>query len=77
MNNYFEIESFCKNMRNLREANNLSKKEMAHKLNVSVATISKIENGTIPPRLSYIIIVDIYNEFGIIPSQMLNELQNF
>ena len=77
MNNYFEIESFCKNMRNLREANNLSKKEMAHKLNVSVATISNIENGTIPPRLSYIIIVDIYNEFGIIPSQMLNELQNF
>ena len=77
MNINFEIENFCKNMKRLREANNLSKKEMAQKLNVSVTTISKIEKGTIPPRLCCSILFGIHDEFGIMPGKMLDELQKF
>ncbi len=77
MNINFEMDNFCKNMKRLREANTLSKKEMAQKLKVSVATISKIEKGTIPPRLGCSILFSIHDEFGIMPSKMLDELQNF
>ena len=77
MGKLIEIENFCKNMRNLRESNKLSKKEMAHKLKVSVTTISKIEKGTIPPRLSCNILFRIHDEFGIMPGILLDRLQNF
>ena len=42
---------FCENIRLLRQTHRLSKKAMAQALQISVRSLSMIENGTIPPKL--------------------------
>ena len=45
-------EDFCKNIKNLRISNNLSKKDMAQRLGISIRTLNIIESGELPKRLS-------------------------
>ncbi len=58
-------EDFCKNIKNLRISNNLSKKEMAQRLGVSVRTLNIIESGELPKRLSTKIIFTIVDNFNV------------
>ena len=69
---YFEeeISNFCKNVGELRFKNKLTKKEMADILGTSVRSITLIEKGIIPPRLSVRVLVNIYNYFNILPNKL-------
>ena len=68
--NYNDIQIFCDNIRLLRAVLGLSKKEMARKIHISVASLNKLESGILPPRLCCDLIIYINWEFGILPSQM-------
>ena len=61
---------FCYQIKRIRKENKLTQKEMAHKLGVSVSTLSKIEKGIIPPRLSCSILFCVQKEFGIQPKDL-------
>ena len=65
-----EAKHFCENVKELRKANGLSQKEMAQKLDISVNSLSMLEKGTIPPRLSVAIVIKIHKIFGVKPAQM-------
>ncbi len=69
-----EISIFCKNIKNLREKEKLSKKDMAKLLGISVHSLTMIENGTIPKRLSCRILIKIYDEFGILSKDIFKPL---
>lgn len=47
-----EFNNFCENMKKLRIENNLTKKAMAEKLNVTTRTIRMLENHQIPVTLT-------------------------
>lgn len=64
-----EIEAFLINVKKLRIENHLSKNKMAKKLNISVYTLNKIENGILPPKLTVEIVFKINKEFGIKSSE--------
>ena len=49
----------------LRRTNNLTKKEMAKILGIGIASLNKIEQGILPPRLSVTILFKIQAHFGI------------
>lgn len=66
------LEFFCWNIRFLRHEIRLSKKEMAKKLKIGVKTLTKIEAGIVPPRLSSKIIETIHREFKVIPSALFS-----
>lgn len=65
-----ETKRFCENIKELRKVNGLSQKEMAQKLDISVKSLSMLEKGTIPPRLSMSIVIKIHKSFGVKPAQM-------
>ncbi len=46
-----EERAFCENIKQLRRIKGLSKKEMAKKLGISIPSLTKIENGIMPPLL--------------------------
>jgi len=60
-----DVENFCKNIKLIRETHNLSKKKMAECCGISVYSLNKIEQGILPPRLSYKVLVRLHNNFGI------------
>ncbi|MBQ7896984.1 MAG: helix-turn-helix transcriptional regulator [Clostridia bacterium] len=64
-------ENFCKSVKKLREENNLTKAEMAKKLKISVKTLTMIERGIVPPRLSCGIVIYIYKEFGVCADELI------
>lgn len=68
---------FCKNIRALRKYYNLSKEKMARLLGISVTSLTKIENGKVPDRLSCNILVRIYNIFGIKMSEIFTDISNY
>lgn len=63
-------EIFCNNIRVLRRQHKLKKEEMARILHISVSSLSKLEAGRIPPRLSVEVIFFIYQYFHIRPADM-------
>lgn len=65
-----DIENFCKNIKLIRETHNLSKKKMAERCGISVYSLNKIEQGILPPNLSYQMFVHINKNFGITPSKL-------
>ncbi len=65
---------FCKNVKILRLKNNLTPMEMAHICGIGVKTLSLIEKGIIPPRLSVSILVSISNYFRIRPYDMFDKV---
>ena len=61
---------FCQNIRILRERNKLNKKEMANILNIGIASLTKIEQGLMPPRIGVNIIFRISQYFKIEPHKL-------
>lgn len=70
MKNINETEIFCKNVQFLRKKLKISKTQMAKRLGISKHSMAKIERGEMPPRLGCEILVIIFNEFCIRPSDM-------
>lgn len=67
------IENFSKNVKAIRAKNNISKKEMAKILGIGIGSLSKIENGILPPKLEANILIKIYYKFGILPSKLFSK----
>ncbi len=65
---------FCQNIKKLREREKLSKKEMAKRLEIGVKSLTMLENGTIPKRLSCKFIFRIEDEFNILPKNIFKPL---
>ncbi len=63
-------EDFCENIKILRISNDLSKKEMAQRLGISVRTLNIIESGELPKRLSTKIIFIIVDNFNVKPEDL-------
>ena len=73
MNTNQYIIAFCNNVKRIRLERGLSKKEMAEKLNISVKSLSIIEGGSIPKRLSVQVIYTLCDEFEIKASEILKQ----
>ena len=50
-------------IRAVREALNLTQKQLAQRLNISGPTLSEFENGKLPPNFDFIF--NIYREFNV------------
>lgn len=72
-NNEKQIQILCENIAFLRKENHLSKKEMATILNIGVQSLTKLENGELPPRLRVDVIFHIYDRFGIHPQMFMSQ----
>lgn len=59
------MEFLSHNVLYLRKTHNITKKEMAKILGVGIKTLSKIEQGLLPPRLSVEVLFRIRDYFGI------------
>ncbi len=75
MNNKNSIR-LCKNIKELREFYGISKKSMSKLLGISIKSLTNLENGYIPQRMSVDVIIHICNIFNIMPSFILKELKN-
>lgn len=75
MNNKNSIE-LCQNIKDLREFYGISKKSMSKLLGISTKSLTILENGYIPKRMSVNIIIRICNIFNIMPSFILKDLKN-
>lgn len=60
-----EFNNFCENMKKLRIENNLTKKAMAEKLNVTTRTIRMLENHQIPVTLTVEFVFKIIRTFNV------------
>lgn len=69
---------FCQNVKLLREVCGLSKKEMAKICGIGVNSLSKIESGVLPPKLSCVMVINLADYFklnaDIFFSKSFNEL---
>ena len=59
------IQQFCANIRYLREREGLSKTRMAKIMGVTTATLTKIEEGTLPHRVGVKVLLRLSDQFGI------------
>ena len=73
MDNNKDLFIFCENIKKIRKKENLSKTEMSKLLGINTRTLSLIENGIIPPKLSSRIIFNIHHHFGILPQDMFSK----
>ena len=69
-----EQNIFLSNVKWLRKHHNLSKKQMSALLGISVYSLSKIENGILPPNVDVSIFFKIHRQFGIRPAEQLTIL---
>ena len=69
-----QIKNFCANVKTLRKKYGLSKEEMAKILHIGAKSLTIIESGTLPVRLSANIVIQIYRSFGILPSDIITPL---
>ncbi len=60
-----EFNNFCENMKKLRIENNLTKKAMAAKLNVTIRTIRMLENHQIPATLTVEFVFKVIRTFNV------------
>lgn len=60
---YFKTLGY--NLHWLRKENNLTQKEMADKLGISISSLRKLENGIVTPRLTINVIFNASKEFSI------------
>lgn len=70
MKNIENFHVFSQRIKFIRTENKLTQREMAKKLRISVSTLSKIERGVLPPRLSCSILFQIYKQFGVHPKEL-------
>ena len=67
-----KLSILCQNIKFLREKNNLTKAQMARVLQIGVNSLSKIEQGNFPPRISSEILFRLQYEFGVHPDDLLH-----
>ena len=60
-----EFNNFCDNLKKLRIENNLTKKAMAEKLNVTPRTIRMLENHEIPATLTVEFVYKVICTFNV------------
>lgn len=65
MNNTNDLQNFCKNVKLLRETHGLSQKEMAKICGIGVQSLSTLESGICPPRISCSILFRLSKHFHI------------
>ncbi len=63
---------FCENIKALRQKEQLSKTEMAGKLNISIRSLSMLEKGIIPPRLNPSVVIALLENFNICADDFLD-----
>ena len=68
-----EIAVLGKNLYTLRLKNGLTQKEMAKLLKIGVRSLSLLENGVLPPRMTCNIFFCLYEHFGILPEECFEE----
>ncbi|MBQ7090117.1 MAG: helix-turn-helix transcriptional regulator [Clostridia bacterium] len=68
-----DIKTFCTNIKKLRNAHHLTQKEMAALLKIGVASLRKLEQGSLPPRMTCDIIFHIDHYFGINPAKQFEK----
>ena len=71
--NQEQLLNFCDNVRLLRRRAGLTKKEMAKRLGVGVGSISMLEKGVVPKRLSCEVLFRLALEFGVSPTDLLKK----
>lgn len=64
---------FCLNVKKLRSAYGFSKKEMANILHIGVASLTKMENGILPPRMSCEAVLYICDSFHVTANQIFSD----
>ena len=70
MKKFSDAKLFCNNVKALRLIFNLTKREMAEKLGISVGALTTIENGELPKRLDVNIVLRLHECFGLTPSEV-------
>ena len=65
-----ELDIFCRNFRYLREISELSLKEMAKCVGISVYSAKRIEQGFVPRTVKTGTLLAIFVSFGVTPSDM-------
>lgn len=60
-----ENRNFLSNLKYLRRQHNLTQKQMAQILGISITTWRKMEQGIMPPRLSSLVIYRAADAFGV------------
>ena len=71
--NQEQLLNFCDNVRLLRRRAGLTQKEMAKRLGVGAVSISMLEKGTVPKRLSCEVLFRLALEFGASPTDLLKK----
>lgn len=71
-NHKSDLEILSHNLRWLRRQYRYSQKEMAVILKIGIGSLSKLERGEIPPRLSVDFLFAAYDHFRIKPSVLLS-----
>lgn len=69
-----EFAIFQNNIKFLRKKENLSKKDMAKLLQISVNSLNKIESGIMPERLGIGIVFRIQQVFGVLPREQFQHI---
>jgi len=67
-----EIRIFTENIKMLREIHGLSKARMAQRLGIGTASLTQLERGTLPRKLSVQILFRIREVFGVQPKEMFS-----
>ena len=57
--------TFCNNIRYLRKTHGLTQAQMADIMGVSISTVRLLENGTLPKRLSYVVLFPLCEYFDL------------
>lgn len=65
-----EFLYFSQHVRRIRREQKITQKEKANRLGISVNTLSMIERGILPPRLSCEILFRMQDQFGIQPKDL-------
>ncbi len=71
-----EFFIFCENVKKLRTKNNLSKSAMARILGIMPSTLTELEHGILPDRLSCRILSRMHHYFGVEISNLFREMPN-
>ena len=69
-----EFVIFQNNIKFLRKKENLSKKDMAKLLQISVNSLNKIESGIMPERFRIGIVFRIQQVFGVLPREQFQHI---
>ena len=66
------LNNFMHNVAFLRKTLGLTRCEMEKRLKITTASLEKLENGTMPPKMSMKVLSRIWDAFGIPPKALLN-----